>query len=96
MSGWLWVPFWLLVLLAASLLMVSRWRYFSFKSIDLRKKRKFVVVIGAGGVVALIWFYSHAVLLVIAVSYLLSGALAKVTHLWRRDPTEARVQEHEV
>ncbi len=96
MSGWQWVPFWLLVLLATSLLMVSRWRYYSFKNIDLRKKRKFVVVIGAGGVVALIWFYSHVVLLVIAVSYLLSGALAKVTHRFRRDPAETLAQEREV
>ncbi|MCZ6753034.1 MAG: phosphatidylcholine/phosphatidylserine synthase [Acidobacteria bacterium] len=96
MSGWLWVPFWLLVLLATSLLMVSRWRYYSFKSIDLQKKRKFVVVIGAGGVVALIWFYSHVVLLIIAVSYLLSGALGKVRHLLRRNPAEALAQKREV
>ncbi len=95
-SGWLWVPFWLLVLLATSLLMVSRWRYYSFKNVDLRKKRKFVVVIGAGGLLALIWFYSHVVLLLIAVSYLLSGALAKVTHLLRRDPAKALAQEREV
>ena len=96
MSSWLWVPFWLLVLLSTSLLMVSRWRYYSFKNIDLRKKRTFVVVIGAAGMVALIWFYSHVVLLVIAVSYMLSGALSKLTHLLRRDPAEALAQEREV
>lgn len=45
---------------------------------------------------ALIWFYSHVVLLVIAVSYLLSGALGKVRHLLRRDTAEALAQKREV
>ena len=91
----LWVPFWLVVLLGTALLMVSRWRYYSFKNIDLRQKRKFVVVVGVGGIVALIWFYSNVVLLLIAVTYLLTGVLGKLRHLVRQDRTEAHVQERE-
>jgi CDP-diacylglycerol--serine O-phosphatidyltransferase len=79
-SDWLWVPFWLLLLMAISFLMVSTWRYFSFKHIDLRRQRKFVVVIGVGAMVGLIWFYSQVVLLLIATTYVLSGVVAKVAH----------------
>ncbi len=90
---WLWVPFWLLVLVGASLLMVSTWRYPSFKDIDLRRKRPFVVVIGVGGIVALIWFYSQVVLLMIAVSYVISGILLKLSHMRHRSLAEAPVEE---
>jgi CDP-diacylglycerol--serine O-phosphatidyltransferase len=88
-EGWLWVPFWLLLLLAVSFLMVSTWRYYSFKHWDLRRQQKFVVVIGVGAIVGLIWFYSQVVLLLIATSYVLSGALGKLAHVVRRSRAEA-------
>jgi len=81
---WLWVPFWLLVLLASSLLMVSTWRYYSFKHLGFRKQQKFVVVIGVGAIVGLIWLYSHVVLLLVATSYVLSGVVAKLAQSFRR------------
>ena len=90
-AGWLWVPFWLLLLLATSFLMVSTWRYNSFKHWDLRRQQKFVVVIGVGAMVGLIWFYSHVVLLLIATSYVLSGVLVKLSHALRRGHAEAAV-----
>ena len=94
-SEWLWVPFWLLVLAGASLLMVSTWRYYSFKALDLRRKRKFVMVIGVGGIVALIWFYSHVVLLLIASGYLLSGVLAKLSQVAGRGRLELPAEQGE-
>ncbi len=90
-EGWLWVPFWLLLLLATCFLMVSTWRYYSFKHWDLRRQQKFVVVIGVGAIVGLIWFYSHVMLLLIATSYVLSGVLAKLSHALRRGHAEAPV-----
>lgn len=92
-AEWLWVPFWLLVLLGTSLLMVSTWRYPSFKEFDLRRKQKFVVVIAVGAVVGLIWFYSQVVLLLIATGYLLSGVIAKLAHVLRRSRIEAPASE---
>lgn len=91
---WLWVPFWLMVLLATSLLMVSTWRYYSFKDLDLRRRQKFVVVIGVGATVGLIWFWSHAVLLLIATGYLFSGVIAKLSQALRRSRPEVHAQEH--
>ena len=88
MGEWLWVPFWLLVLVAISLLMVSTWRYYSFKELDLRRKRKFAVVLVAGVIVAGIWFYSEPVLLVIASAYLLSGVYLKLSQAFHRSRAE--------
>jgi len=100
MQELLWVPFWLLLLLATAVLMVSTWRYYSFKDLDLRKRQKFAVVIVMGTIVGLIWFYSRPVLLLIAASYLLSGVLAKLSHSLRRgrapSQTEAQTQKDEV
>ena len=95
-GDWLWVPFWLLVILGTSLLMVSTWKYYSFKHWDLRKRRKFVVVIGVAAAVGLIWFYSHAVLLLFATTYLLSGIVMKLSQPVRRSRMEPRAEEGKV
>jgi CDP-diacylglycerol--serine O-phosphatidyltransferase len=87
-AEWLWVPFWLLLLLAIALLMVSTWRYYSFKELDLRRKRKFVVVLIVGAIFAGIWFYSKPVLMAIASTYLLSGVYLKLSQALRRNPAE--------
>jgi len=68
--------------------MVSTWRYYSFKELDLRRKRKFAVVILAGLIVAGIWFYSEPVLLVIASTYLLSGVYLKLAQAFQRGRVE--------
>jgi CDP-diacylglycerol--serine O-phosphatidyltransferase len=93
-SEWVWVPFWLVVLLAVSFLMVSTWRYSSFKELDLRRKRKFAVVVGFGSIIALIWFYSQPVLLIISATYVLSGIFIKLASIFRRSRPEptAKVQ----
>jgi CDP-diacylglycerol---serine O-phosphatidyltransferase len=83
-NAWVWVPFWLLVILGTSLLMISTWRYYSFKDLDLRRKQRFVVVLGIGGIIALTFLYSQIVLLLIAGGYVLSGIIMKVSHLFRR------------
>ena len=95
LADWLWVPFWLTLLVATSFLMVSTWRYFSFKHIDLRRQRKFAVVIVVGAIVGLIWFYSEVVLLLIASTYVLSGIVAKVAHSFQhKQPEPAATPPH--
>lgn len=80
----MWVPFWLVLLLATSALMVSTWRYASFKGFDLGRRRGFMTVVMLGSLVALIWFYSHVVLLLIASAYWLSGVIAKLLQMRRK------------
>ncbi len=88
-AEWLWVPFWLLLLVAIAVLMVSTWRYYSFKELDLRRRRRFVVVLLVGAIFAGIYFYSKPVLMVIASTYVLSGVYLKLSQALRRTPAEA-------
>lgn len=92
-NTWVWVPFWLLVILGTSLLMISTFRYYSFKDLDLRRKQRFVVVLGIGGIIALIFLYSQVVLLLIAGTYVLSGIIMKLSHLFRRPSVPVQPKE---
>lgn len=87
-SWWGWSVAWLGILAGTSLLMVSTWRYYSFKDIDLRRQRRFVTVVSLAALVGAIWYYSEAVLLAIALTYLFSGVLFKIAHLVRRRRAE--------
>ena len=88
-TEWLWVPFWLLLLVAIAVLMVSTWRYYSFKELDLRRRRRFVVVLFVGAIFAGIYFYSKPVLMAIASTYVLSGVYLKLSQALRRTSAEA-------
>ncbi len=81
---WGWPMMWLVVLLATSLLMVSPWRYYSFKDVDLSRERRFVTVVTIATLFGSIWYYSEVVLLAIALTYLGSGVVFKLTHIFRR------------
>jgi CDP-diacylglycerol--serine O-phosphatidyltransferase len=95
-NTWLWVPFWLLIVLITSLLMISTWRYYSFKDLDLRRKQRFAVVLAIGGIVALIFLDSPVVLLLIAGGYALSGIIMKLTHLFRRPKVGVQPKERAI
>src|SRR5206468_5590031 len=53
---------WLVLLALLSYLMVSTWRYYSFKDINLLRPRTPLTVILAGCLIYLIWNYSQPVL----------------------------------
>jgi len=78
---------WLLLILAVAFLMVSTWRFYSFKDIDLRSRRPFRVVIFIAALIAAIYFYSNYSLFFIAMAYMLSGVLARFFYLVRRKGT---------
>ena len=69
---------WMQVLVATALLligvlMVSTFRYYSFKKLDLRKRWSFRALIPIAAVVLVIYYIPHAFFLVFAVVYTLSG-----------------------
>ena len=84
---WWLAALWLLLLLAISFLMVSTWRFYSFKDIDFRSQRPFRVVIFLGVLIASIIFYSNYSLFFIAIAYMLSGVLARLFYIVRRRST---------
>ena len=85
-NEWTFGIVWLGVIAVLGFLMVSRVRYPSFKTIDLRRRRPYVAIILIGLIVWAIWAFSEPVLLTIALTYCLSGPVARLTSRFRPHP----------
>lgn len=79
---------WMALLIAVAFLMVSTWRFYSFKDLNLRHRHPFQVVILVAAIFALIWFFSGPVLFAIAIVYMLSGVLSRLSFVFRRRPSQ--------
>ena len=77
---------WLAVIGVLAFLMVSRVRYYSFKTLDLRRPRSYLVIILLGLVAYMLVAYSEPVLLILALSYALSGPISRATSRFRPRP----------
>jgi CDP-diacylglycerol--serine O-phosphatidyltransferase len=75
---------WLMMVVVISYLMVSTWRFYSFKDIDFRSRRPFRLIVVLGVLFALIWFFSGPVLFAIALLYMASGVLWRLLWIFRR------------
>jgi CDP-diacylglycerol--serine O-phosphatidyltransferase len=75
---------WLVMLGIVSLLMVSTWRYPSFKQISVSKPRTPLIVLLLGGFAFVIWNWSQPVLLAMASAYVLSGIVIRLGGIIRR------------
>jgi CDP-diacylglycerol--serine O-phosphatidyltransferase len=75
---------WLLLIVATGYLMVSTWRFYSFKDIDLRMRQPFRLIILFGLLFAAIWYFSEWVLFVIALTYMFSGVFWRLQWIFRR------------
>lgn len=77
------------MILVPALLMVSTVRFQSFKTIDLRERRRYQVLIFLAAFLALVSTYPHEVLLLMAYAYLASALVglvsARIRHHRRRD-----------
>ncbi len=86
LDDWVREIVWLLALAVLAFLMVSRMRYYSFKALDLRRRRPYFAIIFIGLIVWAIWAYSEPVLLFIALTYALSGPAGRLTSKIRPQP----------
>jgi CDP-diacylglycerol---serine O-phosphatidyltransferase len=75
---------WLGAIAGIALLMVSTWRYPSFKQISSTQPRSPLVVIVFGVFIFLIWNWAKFVLLVLAVTYVSSGIVIRIGGILRR------------
>lgn len=95
----LWWPYaiiWILLLLGLALLMISTWRYRSFKDFNLLRPRSTASIIVLGSLIYLVWNYPQPALLGMAVAYVGSGILVRFLGILRRlRPAPAR-REHPV
>ncbi len=65
-------------------LMVSTWRFFSFKELNFGRPLNFRWIIVFGAVIGLGWHFSRYVLITVALVYTLAGILARLFYLVRR------------
>ena len=77
---------WLVMMGILGFLMVSRMRYYTFKTLDLRKRRSYLVIIAIGLIIVGILRFSEPVLLTIALTYTVSGIILKITGKIRPSP----------
>jgi CDP-diacylglycerol--serine O-phosphatidyltransferase len=75
---------WLMMVVVIAYLMVSTWRFYSFKDIDFGSRRPFRLIVLIGILIALIWFFSGPVLFAIALLYMASGVLWRLQWIFRR------------
>ncbi len=75
---------WLAVLSLLSFLMVSTWRYWSFKELNLLRPRSPVLLVLMCGAIYAIWNWAQPVLLLAAGLYVASGILTRAGGIIRR------------
>ena len=84
LRSWIFSLVWLALLAVLSFLMVSTWRYPSFKDFNLlRPQSKFAFVVAAI-LIYLVWAFPRPVLLAIATAYVGSGIVIRIGGLIRR------------
>jgi len=75
---------WLCLLVVVGLLMVSTWRYPSFKQLNFSKPRTPLIVLVVGGLIFVIFQWPQPVLMGMAMAYLLSGFFIRLSRLRRK------------
>jgi CDP-diacylglycerol---serine O-phosphatidyltransferase len=75
---------WMLLLLLLGFLMISTWRYYSFKGVSLNKAYSTLIIIMVGALIYAIWNYSRTVLLAMALTYVGSGIVIRIAGIIRR------------
>jgi CDP-diacylglycerol--serine O-phosphatidyltransferase len=85
-AAWM-VITWLLLVLAVGYLMVSTWRFYSFKDIHFNTRQPFRIMILLAAIFVSIWYYSRVVLFGIALIYMFSGVWWRLQWIVRRRPS---------
>jgi CDP-diacylglycerol--serine O-phosphatidyltransferase len=84
LDTWWLAAIWLLLMLAASFLMVSTWRFYSFKGLDMRARRPFQLIILLSAIIAGVWYFSHYFLFFLALGYMASGVIWRLQWIFRK------------
>jgi len=75
---------WMALLLLLGFLMVSTWRYYSFKGVNLTKPYTPLLIVVVAASIYAIWNYAQPVLLIASCTYVASGILIRVGGSLRR------------
>jgi CDP-diacylglycerol---serine O-phosphatidyltransferase len=75
---------WSAMVTTVGYLMVSTWRFYSFKDIDFRSRHPFRLIVVLAALFGLIFFFSRRVLFGIALLYMVSGVFWRLQWIFRR------------
>lgn len=84
LESWYTAMTWLAMVAAVGYLMVSTWRFYSFKDIDFSSRHPFRLIIFLAFLIAMIWQFSRPTLFVIALLYTFSGVFWRLQWIFRR------------
>jgi CDP-diacylglycerol--serine O-phosphatidyltransferase len=84
LASWYMALPWLAMVTTVGYLMVSTWRFYSFKDIDFRSRHPFRLILFLAALFALIWFFSRKMLFIIALTYMISGVFWRLQWIFRR------------
>ena len=80
-NGWV-AGGWMLMVGLIGFLMVSTWRFWSGKEINLGNRHPFQILILIGATVSIVVLFSQVLLFAIALGYMFSGILARAAYSW--------------
>src|SRR6185295_5789039 len=84
LADWRFAAAWLALLALLAFLMVSTWRYPSFKDVHLTRPRSPVTIVLYAAAIYLIWNFPQPAVFGMSVAYVLSGIVIRVGGLVRR------------
>lgn len=84
LQSWIFSAAWMALLALLAFLMVSTWRYYSFKDLNLLRPRSPLALILFSSLIYMIYAYSQVTLLLIAVLYVGSGIVIRIGGIVRR------------
>jgi CDP-diacylglycerol--serine O-phosphatidyltransferase len=88
---------WLALLGMLSFLMVSTWRYRSFKDIQLQRPRSWMIAIAFGMAIFAFWAATDVALMLLSCGYAASGIVVRIGGILRRRFRHAQPQpEHQL
>lgn len=94
LQWWLWSTLWMALLAIVSFLMVSTWRYPSFKDVHLLRPRSPLVVILIAALIYLTWIFPQPVLLAVSAAYVSTGIVLRAGGILRRRFRQHPPQHH--
>ena len=83
-EAWWFAILWTCIVGLAGFLMVSTWRFWSGKEINLTRSHPFQLLFLLSIVVYIVLRFSNAVLLICALAYMFSGIWARAAYSWQR------------
>ena len=84
LESWYTALTWIAMVATVGYLMVSTWRFYSFKDIDFRTRHPFRLIVLLAAFFALIVLFSRRVLFAIALLYMVSGVVWRLQWIFRR------------